>query len=79
VEEMSSGRVILAAGTLYGVLSKLLSYKLISLVGEDQDNPRRKIYNISDDGTELLDYEISRLNEMLEKGSKKIADYTSIL
>ena len=76
---MSSGRVILAAGTLYGVLSKLLSYKLISLVGEDQDNPRRKIYNISDDGTELLDYEISRLNEMLEKGSKKIADYTSIL
>ena len=76
---MSSGRVILAVCTLYGALSKLLSYKLISLVGEDQDNPRRKIYNISDDGTELLDYEISRLNEMLEKGSKKIADYTSIL
>ena len=74
VEEMSEGRVVLAAGTLYGALSKLLSYKLIELVGEDEDNPRRKIYSISDEGLDLLNYEITRLSEMVKNGKNEMGE-----
>ena len=42
VEEMSNGRVELAAGTLYGALNTLLENKLIFLIGEDKENKRRK-------------------------------------
>jgi DNA-binding PadR family transcriptional regulator len=74
VEEMSEGRVKLAAGTLYGAISKLIDYKLISLIEEDKENPRRKIYMINSLGVELLNYEINRLNEMTLNGIKEMGD-----
>ena len=42
VDEMSKGRLRLAAGTLYGALSSLISNRLIVPAGEDRNNPRRK-------------------------------------
>ena len=68
VEEMSNGRVVLAAGTLYGVLNTLLDNQLIQLMGEDENNKRRKIYKMTDLGRELIDYEIERLQEMIKNG-----------
>lgn len=68
VESMSDGRVVLAAGTLYGALNTLLKNKLIVLIGEDENNKRRKLYQITDDGTQLLKYEIERLSSMVKNG-----------
>jgi len=68
VEAMSEGRVQLAAGTLYGALNTLLENKLIQLIGEDEANPRRKIYQMTELGKQLLEYEIDRLQEMLQNG-----------
>ena len=72
VEEMSRGRIKLAAGTLYGVLNTLLDYKLIILMGEDENNKRRKIYQMTELGRELIDYEIKRLQEMVNNGYAEI-------
>lgn len=68
VEKMSNGRVILAAGTLYGALNTLLNNKLIILIGEDKNNKRRKLYQITYEGIDLLKYEIERLSEMVKNG-----------
>lgn len=68
VEKMSDGRVVLAAGTLYGALSTLLNNNLIILIGEDENNKRRKLYKITDTGTQLLKYEIKRLSSMVKNG-----------
>jgi DNA-binding PadR family transcriptional regulator len=72
VESMSEGRVKLAAGTLYGALNKLSQNKLIESVGEDAENPKRKLYRITADGQELLRYEVGRLGEMYDNGLKEM-------
>jgi len=68
IEEMTSGRVKLAAGTLYGALTTLLKNGLIERIGEDPENPRRIIYQITLLGEFLIDYEIKRLKAMVEDG-----------
>lgn len=68
VEEMSKGRIKLAAGTLYGALNTMQSNKLIKAAGEEEINKRRKLYIRTDRGTELVKFEISRLREMVENG-----------
>ncbi|MBU1093952.1 MAG: PadR family transcriptional regulator [Firmicutes bacterium] len=72
VEEISNGRLILAAGTLYGALSALLDNKLIISVGEDEINKRRKTYKMTDLGRELIYYEIKRMQEMVTNGIRDI-------
>ena len=71
VDEMSNGRLRLAAGTLYGALNTLLANKLIVLIGEDKENSRRKIYQNTDLGERLLKYEIKRLQEMIDNGIRE--------
>ena len=68
VDEMSNGRLKLAAGTLYGALNTLLDNKLIVLIGEDEKNSRRKIYKMTELGEQLMQYELKRLKEMLDNG-----------
>ncbi len=65
VENMTDGRLILAAGTLYGAISKLISYNLITLVSEDVNNKRKKEYLITDEGIELLNFELLRIKKMV--------------
>ena len=72
VEEMSEGRIKLAAGTLYGALNSLLSHKLIKPAGEEESNKRRKLYIRTGSGTELMKYEINRLSEMVGNGKKEL-------
>jgi DNA-binding PadR family transcriptional regulator len=61
-EEISSGTLRLAPGTLYGAFTTLESSKLIKMVGKDG---RRKIYQITEKGFEVLQNQIKRLNIML--------------
>jgi DNA-binding PadR family transcriptional regulator len=68
IDAMTKGRVKLAAGTLYGALTTLLKNGLIERFGQDPENPRRIIYQITLLGEFLIDYEIKRLKAMVEDG-----------
>lgn len=63
VELMSNGGVRIAAGTLYGAVENLLKYHWIELLPTDE--PRRKVYRITDEGIEILKIEQQRLQHIL--------------
>ncbi|WP_375293635.1 PadR family transcriptional regulator [Clostridium estertheticum] len=69
VEGLSSGRVKLAAGTLYGAISTLLEKGWISALPGDT-NSRKKEYEISSIGKSVMDNEINRLRELLTNGEQ---------
>lgn len=63
VEELSDGQVRLAAGTMYGAIENLLKKKLITSL--NSDDPRRKIYVISDLGKRVLYADYKRMLNMI--------------
>ncbi len=69
VQELSRGRVNLAAGTLYGAINTMLERGWIrALPGEK--NSRKKEYVLTQTGRRALDGEILRLRELLENANK---------
>ena len=69
--ELSSGRVNLAAGTLYGALSTLLEKGWIAaLPGEESS--RKKQYEITALGKKIAANELLRLSELLKNGEEII-------
>lgn len=69
VEQLSGGRVRLAAGTLYGAISTLLEKGWISALPGEKDS-RKKEYQITALGEEMLHAEVVRLEELLENGKQ---------
>ena len=69
VEEMSNGRVHLAAGTLYGVLSTMVDKGWIKQLPIDPGS-RKKIYQITELGLQILEDEVERLRELVTNGDK---------
>lgn len=66
-EELSGGRVRLAAGTLYGALSSLLEKNwIVALPGSL--NSRKKEYQLTDLGRKVVLAEIRRLQELVQNG-----------
>lgn len=66
---MSRGRLTLSAGTLYGAISNLLEKGWINPCGESSDSDgRRKMYQITPLGQEVLTAEYERLTELVENG-----------
>ena len=66
---MSNGRLVLSAGTLYGAISNLLEKGWILPCGESSDTDgRRKLYQITEEGQEVLLAELERLEELVENG-----------
>lgn len=72
VEELSDGQVRLAAGTMYGAIENLLKKKLI--VSLPSDDPRRKIYVISDLGKKVLYADYNRMLNMIAVTEKTAAE-----
>lgn len=67
VTDLSSGRVNLAAGTLYGALNTLQEKGWIkALPGEI--NSRKKEYLITDTGKIITENELIRLQELVQNG-----------
>ena len=69
VEEMSSGRVRLAAGTLYGALNTLCDKGWIILLPVESGS-RRKEYKLTEKGKNILIQEINRLRELADNGER---------
>lgn len=63
VEELSNGRVRIAAGTMYGATENLLKQKLIHEV--PSEDKRRRVYLLTDAGKEVLKLEVERLKQLL--------------
>ena len=66
-EELSHGRVKLAAGTLYGAINTMLEKGWITALPGEK-NSRKKEYVITDIGREVLRAEYERLKELVENG-----------
>jgi PadR family transcriptional regulator PadR len=61
-EEMSGGRVRLAAGTLYAALDRLTGEGLLRVVREETVNGRaRRYYELTEDGSAALHAEAARM------------------
>ena len=61
VEKLTDGEIRLAPGTMYGSLSKMEKDGLIRFVGEEE---KRKIYVITELGTEVLELELKRIKRL---------------
>jgi DNA-binding PadR family transcriptional regulator len=61
VDTMTSGAIRLAPGTMYGSLSKMEKDGVIRFIREEE---KRKIYQISGLGEELLQIELQRIQRL---------------
>ena len=73
VKDMSGGRLVLAAGTLYGAITNLLAKGWIETAGEEE-NSRKKEYIITESGLAVLKNELARLEELVSNGKKVIGE-----
>ena len=74
VEQLSGGRVRLAAGTLYGALNTLLERGWIMALPGSQDS-RKKEYLITEDGEQAAVLELRRLTELVKNGVSILEGY----
>lgn len=65
-KELTAGQVVISPGTMYGTLSKMEKDGLIGFVREVE---KRKLYQITDLGKEVLAIELARI-ERLYKTSR---------
>ena len=61
VRQMTGGELIISAGTMYGTLSKMEKDGLIHFIREED---KRKIYEITELGTEVLELELKRIRRL---------------
>ena len=67
--ELSSGRLMISAGTLYGALSTLMERGWIEQLDTAADS-RRKEYCITATGRAVLEGEVTRLEELVTNGKR---------
>lgn len=67
IREITEGRLVLGAGTIYGTLTKFEKDLLIESAGEED---RRKLYKLTERGRWLLKEELKRIDEMHRNGHK---------
>ena len=65
VEELTGGRVVLGAGTLYGAIQTLQKKGWIDIYSVDTESRKKKEYMITDAGREVFEAERDRLAELL--------------
>jgi len=66
-EQLSGGRVHLAAGTLYGALNTLCEKGWIAALKEEPGS-RRKEYQLTEKGLSILKNELERLQQLVVNG-----------
>ena len=69
VEAMTGGEIRLTPGTMYGSLSKMEKDGLIRFIREEE---KRKIYEITDMGREVLQLELKRIGRLYRNAQEEI-------
>lgn len=65
VSDITSYRVVLGPGTLYGAINSMLSKGWIQLYSEDKESRKKKEYIITSSGYGIFKKEVERLKELL--------------
>ncbi len=73
VAELTGGRLVLGAGTLYGAIQSLLEKQWISLYSVETASRKKKEYLITASGLEAFRVERKRLEELL--GNARLMDH----
>lgn len=71
VKQMTAGAVTISAGTMYGTLSKMEKDGLIKFICEEE---KRKLYQITELGKEVLTLEINRIERLYRNSKGEIID-----
>jgi DNA-binding PadR family transcriptional regulator len=70
VENLSDGRISMAAGTLYGAIKRLLDCGWIERYAVTETKPEnmreRKLYKLSDNGQKILQTELVRIKKLAQ-------------
>lgn len=69
VERLTAGAIRLASGTMYGSLSKMEKDGLIRFIKEED---KRKTYQITELGTEVLQIELKRIERLYKIAQEEI-------
>lgn len=69
IKEISGGRLLLGAGTLYGAMNSLVEKGWITEL-QDSNSSRKKEYLITDMGKVVVGVELLRLKELIENGER---------
>lgn len=72
VEELTDGRLTLGSGTIYGTLTKMQRDGIIAVYSDEE---RKKIYEITELGKQLMRKEILRLKELYMNALKYEEDF----
>jgi DNA-binding PadR family transcriptional regulator len=72
VERLSSGRIQLSTGTLYGAIRRLLEDGWIERFEQDDTSRDKQAYSVTGKGRALLRSEISRLRSLLEAATTRL-------
>jgi len=71
IEEDTSGKIVLLTGTLYTVLHRLTEEGLIEECQPDKSgDPRRKFYQLTENGTSALMAEVNRMRDFIALSNK---------
>jgi DNA-binding PadR family transcriptional regulator len=69
VEMQSMGKVSMSAGTLYGIIKRLLNDGMIAECrhrpAKKDDDARRRYYELTDSGRQMVVAEVERMKKML--------------
>lgn len=76
IEELTKGRVVLGAGTLYGAIQTMEAKGWIEVYSQETGSRKKKEYIITDMGKTIFAEETVRLAELLEN-SKLIWEETN--
>jgi DNA-binding PadR family transcriptional regulator len=78
VREISDGRVLLRAGTLYTALDRLVGEGLIAEAGtEVVDGRLRRYYEITDEGATVLDEAVQRVRANANQAAARLRSLQS--
>lgn len=65
INELSNDRINMGAGTIYGILTRLLKENLINILSDDG---RRKTYELTESGRIILFGEYQRIKTLVNDG-----------
>jgi len=73
VEQMSSGRVRLSTGTLYGALQRLMDRGWIEPIEEEESSRGRRAYRLTSTGRRNLKQEFTRMKDLTRLAELRIS------
>ena len=71
VRQMTGGEILISPGTMYGSLSKMEKDGLIAFTREEE---KRKLYQITDLGAEILRMELTRIERLYRNSKGEMID-----